>query len=142
MKTFMAKKETQKMNGVLVDAKDKVLGRLATQIAGILRGKDQPDFTHHVEGSTGVVVINADLIKVTGNKAKGKRYYWHTGHPGGVNYRTFEEFIDTNPELPISLAVKGMLPKNRTRKFLMKKLRVFKGAEHDLQAQNPKALDI
>jgi large subunit ribosomal protein L13 len=142
MKTYMQKKQEQNLEWFLVDATDKVLGRVATKIADLLRGKDRPDFTPHLDGGRGVIVINVDKIKVTGNKAADKRYYWHTGYPGGVKFKTYEELMESHPEKPLYSAVKGMLPKNKLRDQMMTRLRIFTGEAHPHAAQQPKTIEI
>ena len=142
MKTYMKRKEDIKFKWYVVDAKDQVLGRLASKIVSILKGKNSPDYTPNVDGGNGVIVINAKEVKVTGNKLNDKKYYWHTGHPGGIKYLTFKEAIEKKPEMPIMRAVKGMLRKNRMRDLLLTRLRVFPGAEHNMNAQKPEKLEI
>ncbi|MDH5680638.1 MAG: 50S ribosomal protein L13 [Spirochaetota bacterium] len=137
MKTIIPKKEEVKDSWVLVDAKDQVLGRLATKIAMILRGKNSPEFTPHLPGEHGVVVINASEVKVTGRKTSDKLYYHHTGYPGGIRSISFEKVIVKKPDFPIRHAVKGMLPKNRLGRKLLGRLKIYEGAEHPHQAQKP-----
>lgn len=142
MKTFVMKKSEQKFEWFVVDAKGKVLGRLASQIANLLRGKNKPYFINNMDPQVGVIVINCEKIKVTGNKLADKRYYWHTGHPGGMKYRTLGQYMETKPELPIMHAVKGMLPKNKMRNLLLTRLRVYPGENNPHMAQNPKIVEI
>ncbi len=144
MNTFMKKKEDQQIKWYLIDAEDKILGRVATKIASILRGKDDPQFTPHLDGGAGVIVINVEKIKISGNKAQAKTYFWHTGHPGGDKYKTYEELMadEKKQDVPLMRAVKGMLPKNRTRKTSLTRLRIFSGTEHNLGAQKPIKLEI
>lgn len=142
MNSFMLKNEAQKMEWVHIDANGKVLGRLASKIVDILRGKDKPTFTPHADPKVGVIVTNIEKIKITGNKANDKRYYWHTGHPGGARYRTYNQFMEEAPQMPLMLAVKGMLPKNRMRDVFMTRVRLFAGEKHTLEAQAPKKIEI
>jgi len=113
------------------------LGRLATKVADRIRGKDKPTFTPHTDGGDYVVIINADKIKVTGNKFNDKKYYKHSLYPGGLKTKTFREVIEKNPERVIEDAIKGMLPKNKLGKSMVKKLKVFPGSEHDHESQQP-----
>lgn len=142
MRTFMAKKGSVEQNWYVVDAENKVLGRLATELARILRGKHKPDFTPHVDTGDYVIVINAEKVNLTGNKLKDKVYYSHSGYPGGIKSITAENLKAKKPEALIRLAVKGMLPKNRLGRKLFKKLKVYAGGEHPHQAQQPKPIEI
>ena len=142
MKTFSAKPETVKRDWFVIDAEDKVLGRLATEIARRLRGKHKAEYTPHVDTGDYIVVINADKVAVTGNKFKDKIYHRHTGYPGGLKSVTFEKLQATKPEMIIEKAVKGMLPKNPLGRDMFRKLKVYAGAEHNHAAQQPKALEI
>lgn len=126
----------------VVDAEDKILGRLATEIANCLRGKGKPEFAPHVDMGDFVVVINAEKIKVTGNKLDQKKYYHHTGYPGGIRDISLRDMLATKPEEVITKAVRGMLPKNRLSRQVLKKLKVYAGPEHPHAAQAPKELDI
>ena len=137
MKTFSLKNTEVARDWVVFDASDKVLGRFATKIADKLRGKDKPTFTPHVDGGDFVVVINADKIKVTGNKADQKKYYKHSLYPGGLKEKSFKEVLESNTERIIENAVKGMLPKNKLGKSIIKKLKVYSGSEHPHESQNP-----
>ncbi len=137
MKTFSLKNTEVARDWVVFDASDKVLGRFATKIADKLRGKDKPTFTPHVDGGDFVVVINADKLKVTGNKADQKKYYKHSLHPGGLKEKSFKEVLERTPERIIENAVKGMLPKNKLGKSIIKKLKVYSGSEHPHESQNP-----
>ena len=137
MKTFSLKNTEVARDWVVFDASDKVLGRFATKIADKLRGKDKPTFTPHVDGGDFVVVINADKIKVTGNKADQKKYYKHSLYPGGLKEKSYQEVLNNNPERIIENAVKGMLPKNKLGKSMFKKLKVYRGSEHPHESQNP-----
>ena len=142
MRTFMAKKGSVEQNWCVVDAENKVLGRLASELARILRGKHKPDFTPHVDTGDYVIVINAEKVNLTGNKLKDKVYYSHSGYPGGIKSITAENLKAKKPEALIRLAVKGMLPKNRLGRKLFKKLKVYAGGEHPHQAQQPKPIEI
>ena len=137
MKTYSLKKEEVTRSWFVLDASDKVLGRLATKIADRIRGKDKPTFTPHTDGGDYVIVVNAEKIKVTGSKFTDKKYYTHSLYPGGLKTRTFKDLNEKNPEKIIENAVKGMLPKNKLRKEIIKKLKVFKGPDHDLESQKP-----
>lgn len=142
MKTYVANPATRERNWVVVDAAGQTLGRLATQIADALRGKRKPDFTPHVDTGDFVVVVNAEKIVVTGNKRTDKQYYRHSGFPGGLKSRTFEEMIERRPEEVIRKAVKGMLPKNRLARKQLTKLKVYAGPEHPHQAQKPQPMEM
>lgn len=137
MKTYSLKKEDVTRSWFVLDASDKVLGRLATKIADKIRGKDKPSFTPHTDGGDYVIVVNAEKIKVTGSKSTDKKYYTHSLYPGGLKTRTFKDLNEKNPEKIIENAVKGMLPKNKLRKEIIKKLKVFKGPNHDHESQKP-----
>ena len=137
MKTYSLKKEEVHRNWFVVDATDRVLGRVATKIADKIRGKDKPSFTPHTDGGDYVIVINAEKIKVTGSKFNNKIYYRHSLYPGGLKSQTFKELIEKNPERVIEEAVKGMLPKNKLGKSIIKKLKVFQGPNHDHESQQP-----
>ena len=142
MKTFTAKPQTVQRDWYVADATDKTLGRLATEIARRLRGKHKPEFTPHVDTGDYIVVINAEKVKVTGNKAKAKTYYRHTGYPGGLRSMTFDKLIEHAPERIIEGAVKGMLPKGPMGRTMYSKLKVYAGAEHPHAAQQPQELNI
>ena len=142
MKTFSAKPETVKRDWFVIDAENKVLGRLATEIARRLRGKHKAEYTPHVDTGDYIVVINAEKVAVTGNKFKNKIYHRHTGYPGGLKSVTFEKLQATKPEMIIEKAVKGMLPKNPLGRDMFRKLKVYAGTEHNHAAQQPKALEI
>ena len=137
MKTFSLKNTEVSRDWVVFDASDKILGRFATKIADKLRGKDKPTFTAHVDGGDFVVVINADKVKVTGNKAEQKKYYKHSLYPGGLKEKSYKEVLESTPERIIENAVKGMLPKNKLGKSIIKKLKVYSGSEHPHESQNP-----
>ena len=137
MKTYSLKKEEVTRSWFVLDASDKVLGRLATKIADKIRGKDKTSFTPHTDGGDYVIVVNAEKIKVTGSKFTDKKYYTHSLYPGGLKTRTFKDLNEKNPEKIIENAVKGMLPKNKLRNEIIKKLKVFKGPDHDHESQKP-----
>jgi large subunit ribosomal protein L13 len=142
MKTFSAKTEEVEREWFVVDAEGKALGRLATEIAKRLRGKHKPEYTPHVDTGDYIVVVNAEKIGVTGNKEKDKMYYHHTGYIGNLKSVSLGKLRETYPERIIESAVKGMLPKNSLGRSMFKKMKVFVGAEHTHQAQQPKILDI
>jgi len=137
VKTYSAKSSEIEKKWLIIDAKDIVLGRLASQVALLLRGKHKPTFTPHTDGGDYVIVINADKIKVTGNKLEDKKYYTHTLYPGGLKTKVLKDILETKPEYIIEEAVKGMLPKNKLGKQMFKKLKVFKGSEHPHESQQP-----
>jgi large subunit ribosomal protein L13 len=137
MKTYVAKPSDRERNWLLVDASGQTLGRLATQIADVLRGKRKPTYTPHIDTGDFVIVVNAEKIAVTGNKLADKRYYRHSGYPGGLKSRSLAEMLDRRPEEVIRLAVKGMLPRNRLARKQLTKLKVYAGPEHPHEAQQP-----
>ncbi|MGD8711785.1 MAG: 50S ribosomal protein L13 [Thiohalophilus sp.] len=142
MKTFSAKPETVKRDWYVIDATDKVLGRIATEIARRLRGKHKPEYTPHVDTGDYIIVINADKIAVTGNKESDKMYYHHTGYPGGIKSISLDKQREKAPERILEAAVRGMLPKNPLGRAMFRKLKVYRGTEHNHAAQQPKALEI
>jgi large subunit ribosomal protein L13 len=142
MKTYNATNETARHNWYLVDASGKTLGRLASEVAKRLRGKHKPEYTPHVDTGDFIVVINANQVKVTGNKSKDKVYYSHSGYPGGIKEITFEKLLAKCPERVIEIAVKGMLPKNPLGRAMYRKLKVYAGSAHPHAAQQPQLLDI
>jgi len=142
MTTVSVKPAEVRRNWYLVDATDKTLGRLSTEIARRLRGKHKPEYTPHVDTGDYIVVVNAEKIRVTGNKRADKMYYHHTGYIGHMKSISLEKLLQKAPEQVIQHAVKGMLPKNPLGRAMFKKLRVFAGPEHTHQAQQPQALDI
>jgi len=142
MKTFVAKPETVRREWLLVDAQDKVLGRLATEVARRLRGKHKAEYTPHVDTGDYVVIINADKVHVSGNKEQDKVYHRHSGFPGGIKSVTLDKVRATHPERIIETAVKGMLPKNSLGRTMFSKLRVYAGTDHQHQAQQPKPIEI
>lgn len=141
-KTYSASAHDVERKWYIIDASDKVLGRLATKIATVLRGKHKPNFTPHVDTGDFVVVINAEKVALTGQKAEQKYYKWHTGYPGGYRTRTYKQVLEKHPERIIEHAVKGMLPKNKLGRQMFKKLKVYAGSEHPHTAQNPEELSI
>lgn len=142
MKTFLAKKETAKRDWVIVDAKDQILGRLAVKVANLLRGRDKPTYTPHVDTGSFVVVINADKIVLTGKKVEQKKYMFYSGYVGGEKYLSVSQMQERRPDFVVKHAVKGMLPKNRLARKMLTKLRVFAGEAHPHEAQQPKAVSI
>ena len=140
MKTYSAKPGEIERHWYLVDAEAKTLGRLATQIAEVLRGKGKPAYTPHVDTGDFVIVVNAEKIHVTGQKLDQKLYYHHSGYPGGLRTRTLREQLDRRPEEVLRKAVKGMLPKNRLASAQLRKLKIYAGPEHPHAAQNPEPL--
>jgi large subunit ribosomal protein L13 len=142
MKTISAKPETVKRDWYVVDATDKTLGRLSTEIARRLRGKHKPEYTPHVDTGDYIVVINAEKVRVTGRKAQDKKYYRHTGYPGGLREISFEKLIAHKPERVIELAVKGMMPRNPLGRAMLSKLKVYAGSEHPHTAQQPIELKL
>ena len=142
MKSFMAKKGELEPKWMLVDADGAVLGRMASKIAPILMGKNKPTYTPHVETGDYVVVVNADKVRVTGKKAKDKEYDYYTHYPGGHKFVSFADMMAKKPEKVIELAVSRMLPKNKLRRKMLKKLKVYRGPEHDHQAQKPEKIEL
>lgn len=142
MKTISAKPDTVKRDWYLIDAEGKTLGRMATEIATRLRGKHKPEYTPHVDTGDFIVVVNAEKVRVTGNKAKDKIYHSHTGYPGGLKSISFEKLIAKAPERTIQSAVKGMLPKGPLGRAMFKKLKVYAGTEHPHTAQQPQELTL
>ncbi len=142
MKTQVAKKEQVARDWYLVNVEDRVLGRVATQIANVLRGKNKAVYTPSVDTGDFVIVVNAEKIALTGNKLADKVYYSHSGFPGGIKSITAGKLIDKKPEDLIRKAVKGMLPKNKLARHMLSKLKIYTGSEHPHKAQQPKALEI
>ena len=140
MKTFMASPATIDRKWYVVDAEGKTLGRLASEVAKVLRGKNKPIFTPHIDTGDYVIVVNAEKIKVTGKKLDQKVYYRHSGYVGGIKETTLKEMLNKHPERVIEFAVKGMLPKGPLGRSMIKKLHVYAGAEHAHQAQKPEVL--
>jgi large subunit ribosomal protein L13 len=142
MKTYVATPADRQRDWYVVDAEGQTLGRLATRIADALRGKRKPQYTPHVDTGDFVVVVNAEKIHVTGNKLEQKRYWRHSGYPGGIKSRTLAEMLDRRPEEVIRKAVKGMLPRNRLARKQLTKLKVYAGPDHPHAAQQPKTMEI
>lgn len=142
MKTFSAKSHEVQRDWYIVDATGKVLGRVAAELARRLRGKHKPEFTPHVDTGDYIVVVNADKLRVTGNKAKGKLYHRHTTYPGGLFTTSFEKLHARHPERVLHMAVKGMLPKGPLGYAMLRKMKVYAGADHPHTAQQPKPLQI
>ncbi len=142
MKSFMAKKNQVGQKWLLVDAEGAVLGRMAAKIAPILMGKNKPTYTPHVDTGDYVVVVNAGKIKVTGKKAQNKEYDYYTHHPGGRKVVSFADMMAKKPQKVIELAVRRMLPKNKLGRAMLKKLKVYRGPEHDHQAQKPEKIEL
>lgn len=142
MKTFSAKPQEVTREWFIIDATDKVLGRLSAEVAHRLRGKHKPEYTPHVDTGDHIVIINAEKIAVTGNKEEGKVYYSHTGFPGGLKEVNVRKLREKKPEMLIEKAVKGMLPSNPLGRAVFQKLHVYVGSEHKHQAQQPKKLEL
>jgi large subunit ribosomal protein L13 len=142
MKTYSAKPGDIEHSWYLVDADGQTLGRMASQIASILRGKHKPIFTPHMDCGDYVIVVNAEKVHVTGNRMDDKMYYRHSGYPGGLKQTPLREMLKTKPEMVIEEAVRRMLPKNNLGRHMLKKLRVYAGPEHQHQAQNPEPLEF
>jgi large subunit ribosomal protein L13 len=142
MKTVFLNAGTAKHDWVLVDATDKTLGRLATQLARILRGKHKPEFTPNADTGDYIVVINAEKVRVTGNKLEGKRYWRHTEYPGGIKSETLAEMLEKHPERVIEKAVKGMLPRGPLGFAQFRKLKVYAGEQHPHAAQQPRTIQV
>jgi len=141
-RTVSLNKATVQKEWVVVDATDQILGRLSSKIALVLRGKHKPGYTPHVDCGDNVIVINAEKVRLTGNKMKGKVYIRHTGYPGGQRFQTAEELMTKHPARMVEKAVKGMLPKNSLGAKLFTNLHVYVGAEHDNDAQQPKVINL
>ena len=142
MKTYVATPATRERNWLVVDASDRTLGRLATQIADTLRGKRKPEYTPHCDVGDFVVVVNAEKIAVTGKKREDKLYRRHSGYPGGLRSRTLGEMLERRPEEVIRLAVKGMLPRSRLGRAQLRKLKIYAGPDHPHTAQQPQPMEI
>ena len=142
MKTYVATPANRQRDWYVVDAEGQTLGRLATRIADALRGKRKPEYTPHVDTGDFVIVVNAEKIRVTGDKLHQKVYYRHSGYPGGIRSRTLEEMLARRPEEVIRKAVKGMLPRNRLGRAQLRKLKVYAGPDHPHQAQQPETMEI
>lgn len=142
IKTFIAKKEEVQRDWYVIDATDKVLGRMASRIAMILQGKTKPIYTPHVDTGDFVIVTNAEKIKLTGNKMNEKVYYTHSGYPGGFKEHPIKKWMGKHPDRIVNLAVKRMLPKTKLGRSMLKKLKVYPGPDHSHEAQQPKTLEI
>jgi large subunit ribosomal protein L13 len=142
MKSFMAKNDQVEQKWLLVDAEGAVLGRMAAKIAPMLMGKTKPTYTPHVDTGDYVIVVNADKVRVTGKKAETKEYDYYTHHPGGHKYVSFADMMARQPERVIQMAVRRMLPKNRLGRKMLKKLKVYRGPEHEHQAQRPEKIEL
>lgn len=142
MKTYVAKPDDRQRDWFIVDAEGKTLGRLATRLADLLRGKGKPEYTPHIDTGDFVVVINAEKIRVTGDKMNSKRYWRHSGYPGGIRSRTLAEMLEKQPEEVIRKAVKGMMPRNSLARKQLLKLKVYAGPDHPHEAQKPETLEI
>lgn len=142
MKTYMAKKEEVQRKWYVIDASDKVLGRLASQVASILRGKNKPTFTPHVDTGDYVVIVNAEKVVLTGNKLDQKFYRHHSSYPGGLKEVSYRKLMETKPEFAIEEAVRRMLPKGPLGRDMIKKLKVYRGPEHNNEAQKPEVLEL
>jgi len=142
VKTYQQKPSEVQREWFLVDAQGKILGRLASRIAAILRGKHKPTFTPHVDGGDFVVVVNAEKVRLTGRKREEKVYYWHSGYPGGIKSATAGQMLERKPEWVLQKAVQRMLPKNPLGRRMLKKLKVYRGPDHPHAAQQPKPLDL
>lgn len=143
MKTFTATPADIQKKWILIDAEGIVLGRLATIVANILRGKNKPTFTPHMDMGDNVIVINADKVQMTGNKREDKRYYWHTGYPGGIKFRTARQVLEgAHPTRVVEKAVERMITRNSLGRQQMTNLRIYAGAEHPHEAQQPEVLDL
>jgi large subunit ribosomal protein L13 len=142
MRTYVATPTTRERNWLVVDATGKTLGRLATQVADALRGKRKPEYTPHCDVGDFVIVVNAERIAVTGKKRSDKRYYRHSGYPGGLRSRTLAEMLDRHPEDVVRLAVKGMMPRNRLARQQLRKLKIYAGPEHPHAAQQPQEMEV
>ena len=141
-RTYQANASDRERDWYVVDAGGKTLGRLASQIADVLRGKRKPTYTPHVDVGDFVIVVNAEKISVTGNKRETKRYWRHSGYPGGIRSQTLGDLLERRPEEVIRRAVKGMLPRNRLARQQLTKLKVYAGPDHPHQAQKPEVLEI
>jgi large subunit ribosomal protein L13 len=142
MKTYVAKPTDRERNWLVVDANGRTLGRLATQIADTLRGKRKPEYTPHIDTGDFVIVVNAEKVSVSGNKRAAKLYHRHSGYPGGLRTRTFQQMIERRPEEVIRLAVKGMMPRNRLARKQLTKLKIYAGPDHPHVAQKPEAMEV
>jgi large subunit ribosomal protein L13 len=142
MRTYVATPATRERNWLVVDASGQTLGRLATQIANALRGKRKPEYTPHCDVGDFVIVVNAEKVAVTGRKRETKMYYRHSGYPGGLRSRTFNDMLERRPEEIIRLAVKGMIPRTRLGRAQLRKLKVYAGPDHPHAAQKPQPMEV
>lgn len=142
MKTYFANSENTEQKWYVVDATGEVLGRLASQVAKVLRGKNKPEFTPHADAGDHVIVINAAAIKVTGKKETDKNYYTHSGYPGGIKEIAFDKMMQKDPTRVLQIAVKGMMPKNPLGRAMLRKLKIYAGAEHPHAAQQPVEINL
>ena len=142
MKTYSVKKEEVVKKWYVIDAKDKVLGRVATRAASILRGKHNPRFTPHVDMGDNVIILNADKARLTGSKAQNKMYYRHSGYPGGLKETTYSEMMKKDPTFAMRNAIKGMLPRNRLGRRQLLNVKIYAGENHPHQAQKPELIEI
>jgi large subunit ribosomal protein L13 len=142
MKSYMAKKDQVEQKWLLVDAEGAILGRMAAKIAPVLMGKNKPTYTPHVDTGDYVIVVNAEKVKVTGRKAETKEYDYYTHHPGGHKFVSFADMMAKKPERVVELAVRRMLPKNKLGRKMLKKLKVYRGGEHEHQAQRPEKIEL
>jgi large subunit ribosomal protein L13 len=142
MRTYVATPATRERNWLVVDASGQTLGRLATQIANALRGKRKPEYTPHCDVGDFVIVVNAEKVAVTGRKRETKLYYRHSGYPGGLRSRTFNDMLERRPEEIIRLAVKGMIPRTRLGRAQLRKLKVYAGPDHPHAAQKPQPMEV
>jgi large subunit ribosomal protein L13 len=142
VRTFIPKKDSRERKWYLLDAEGQILGKVAVIASDILRGKDKPSFSPHMDMGDNLIIINASKVKVSGNKAEDKRYYSHSWYPGGLKTTAFKEMIEKKPEYVIRHAVMGMLPKNRLQKDFIKKLKVYAGEQHGHEAQKPEEITI
>lgn len=142
MGTYSPKQDELQRDWLLIDAEDKVLGRLAAKVSYLLLGKHKPGFAYHMDGGDFVVIINAEKIKVTGNKYEDKKYYRHTGYPGGIKETRLKQMMESKPERVLEKAIKGMLPHTKLGRALFRKLKVYAGSNHPHSAQNPKVFEV
>ncbi len=142
MGTYSPKQDELQRDWLLIDAEDKVLGRLAAKVSYLLLGKHKPGFAYHMDGGDFVVIINAEKIKVTGNKYEDKKYYRHTGYPGGIKETRLKQMMESKPERVLEKAIKGMLPHTKLGRALFRKLKVYAGSNHPHSAQDPKVFEV
>ncbi len=142
MGTYSPKQDELQRDWLLIDAEDKVLGRLAAKVSHLLLGKHKPGFAYHMDGGDFVVIINAEKIKVTGNKYEDKKYYRHTGYPGGIKETRLKQMMESKPERVLEKAIKGMLPHTKLGRALFRKLKVYAGSKHPHSAQEPKVFEV